>query len=212
MSASMSESAAREVARLIGVMERLRGAEGCPWDREQTWSSLRRYVLEEAHELVDALDRNDPDAVREECGDLLLEVVFVAQIAREEGRFGMAEVARGIAEKLIRRHPHVFGEGRRATDAGEALAAWEAVKAREGKRERPPALPALLLALKEVERAPDPGAEDLAGAVARLRGADEDALGELLLAVVREAHRRGIDPESALRRAVGQRAAARSSS
>ncbi len=227
MSGTTAREAGREVARLIEVLARLRGPDGCPWDRKQSWNSLRRHVLEEAHELVDAVDRNDPDAVREECGDLLLEVVFLAQIAREEGRFGMAEVARGIVEKLVRRHPHVFGDGRRAADADEALAAWEAVKAGEGPRgkERPPALPALLFALKAVERRPDAGPEDLAGAVARLenRAADPDpetAFGDLLLAVVREAHRRGVDPESALRRTAArlerdrpvQRAAARSSS
>ena len=150
---------AAEVAGLVEVMAKLRSEEGCPWDREQTWDSLRRYVLEEAYELVDAVDRKDPAAVLEECGDLLLEVVFMAQIAHEEGRFGMAEVARGITRKLIRRHPHVFGDQERASDADEAFARWEAIKATEkpgraasGDR-LPRGLPALLLAMKAVERA-----------------------------------------------------------
>lgn len=213
---------AAEVAALVEVMAKLRSAEGCPWDREQTWNSLRRYVLEEAYELVDAVDREDPAAVLEECGDLLLEVVFMAQIAREEGRFGMAEVARGITRKLIRRHPHVFGDHERASDAEEAFASWEAIKAAE-KSEReapgdrlPPGLPALLLAMKAVERAgaAEGGEEaDRDGTVPALdrmraaRRADdpdelETALGDLLLAVVRGARRDGLDPESALRNAV----------
>ena len=212
---------AAEVAGLVEVMAKLRSAEGCPWDREQTWDSLRRYVLEEAYELVDAVDRKDPAAVLEECGDLLLEVVFMAQIAHEEGRFGMAEVARGITRKLIRRHPHVFGDHERAADAEEALASWEAIKAAE-KSGRPASgdrlprgLPALLLAMKAIERAGTGGGEDadrdgILPAFDRMqaaRGAGdadelETALGDLLLAVAHGARRDGLDPESALRNAV----------
>ena len=212
---------AAEVAGLVEIMAKLRSAEGCPWDREQTWDSLRRYVLEEAYELVDAVDRKDPAAVLEECGDLLLEVVFMAQIAHEEGRFGMAEVARGITRKLIRRHPHVFGDHDRAADAEEALASWEAIKAAEksgrpasGDR-LPQGLPALLLAMKAIERAGTGGGEEadrdgILPAFDRMqaaRGAGdadelETALGDLLLAVARGARRDGLDPESALRNAV----------
>ena len=213
---------AAEVAGLVEVMAKLRSAEGCPWDREQTWESLRRYVLEEAYELVDAVDRKDAAAVLEECGDLLLEVVFMAQIAHEEGRFGMAEVARGITRKLIRRHPHVFGDQDRASDADEAFASWEAIKAAE-KAGRPASgdhlprgLPALLLAMKAVERAgaaEDGEKADRDGILpafermqAARRAGDPDtleaALGDLLLAVARGARRDGLDPESALRNAV----------
>lgn len=213
---------AAEVAGLVEVMAKLRSEEGCPWDREQTWESLRRYVLEEAYELVDAVDREDPAAVLEECGDLLLEVVFMAQIAHEEGRFGMAEVARGITRKLIRRHPHVFGDGKRASDADEAFASWEAIKAtekpgRDASGDRlPRGLPALLLAMKAVERAGTAeGAEEadpngILPAFDRMqtarragdRDALETALGDLLLAVARGARRDGLDPEAALRNAV----------
>lgn len=218
--AAPAASGAAEVAALIEVMARLRAEDGCPWDRKQTWRSLRRYVLEEAHELVDAVDREDPAAVLEECGDLLLEVVFMAQIAAEEGRFGMAEVARGITRKLIRRHPHVFGEQAPAANSEEALASWEAIKAREkaqrgtGDRPLPPTLPALLLALKAIERAGSPGEPGGTGGIdpslrqleaARRQGdrdAVEAALGDLLLAVARDAHREGLDPEAALRSAV----------
>lgn len=213
---------AAAVAGLVEVMAKLRSEEGCPWDREQTWNSLRRYVLEEAYELVEAVDRKDPAAVLEECGDLLLEVVFMAQIAREEGHFGMAEVARGITRKLIRRHPHVFGDHERAADADEAFASWEAVKAREksgrgtADDDLPRGLPALLLAMKAVERvgaAAEEGEADRDGllpALGRMQtarqegdpGQLETALGDLLLAVARGARRDGLDPESALRNAV----------
>ena len=218
---------AAEVAGLIEVMAKLRAKEGCPWDREQTWQSLRRYVLEEAHELVDAVDREDPSAVLEECGDVLLEVVFMAQIAHEEGRFGMAEVARGITRKLIRRHPHVFGGQERASNADEALASWEAIKASEksgrpaerGPLPRDPlprGLPALLLAMKAIERTAassqgaGPDQNSILAALTKMkaarraedRDAAETALGDLLLAVARGARQDGLDPESALRNAV----------
>lgn len=202
-------------ARLAAIMERLRGEDGCAWDREQTWASLRRYVIEEAFELVEAIERDDPDAVREECGDLLLEVVFVARIAAEASRFGLEEVARDIGDKLIRRHPHVFGASSPATGTAEALASWEAVKAREkaaagdAGRRRIPALPALLAAAKLLERAeigdvgsPAEAAADLAAAEA---GDVERAAGELLLAAAAAALDRGADPETALRRALGRR-------
>ncbi len=147
------------VERLVAVLARLRSEDGCPWDRKQTWSSLRRFVLEEAHELAAAIDEGDPAAVREECGDLLLQVAFLSGIAAESGRFGLAEVAEGITAKLVRRHPQVFGDGPPASDAAEALAAWEQVKAQE-QRERggtrpptlPPTLPALVAAAKVADR------------------------------------------------------------
>ena len=182
--------AGEAVERLVAVMARLRSEDGCPWDRKQTWESLRRYVLEEAHELAEAIDEGDEDAVREECGDLLLEVVFLAQIASEEGRFGMAEVAAGITAKLVRRHPQVFRDARRAADADEALAAWEAVKAQE-KRERggrsgpelPVTLPALVAAAKvagreagAAEGSPDESLDrSLGAALAALGRSEADA-------------------------------------
>ncbi len=228
---SSAAASAAAVVRLMGVMARLRAEDGCPWDLKQTWRSLTRHVLEEAHELVDAVDRGDPDAVREECGDLLLEVVFMAQIAAEEGRFGMAEIARGIADKLIRRHPHVFGGGERAKDAAAALASWEAVKAEERAERSSPAdglprgLPALLFAVKVIEGrvgrqggdadegAPRPGG--LSSAAARLeaarrsgdRGGLERTFGDFLFAAAAEAHRLGLDPEAALRQAARRSAA-----
>lgn len=180
-SGSGSGSAGAAVERLVAVLARLRSEDGCPWDRKQTWSSLRRFVLEEAHELAAAIDDGDPALVREECGDLLLQVAFLSGIAAETGEFGLTEVAEGITAKLVRRHPQVFGNGPRAADAEEALTTWEAVKAEE-KRERgrlrgagsptlPPTLPALVAAAKVADlRRPTDGAE------AGIAGAAEAAL------------------------------------
>lgn len=174
VAAVAAAAAGAAVEQLIAVLARLRSEDGCPWDRKQTWWSLRRYVLEEAHELAAAIDEGDPAAVREECGDLLLQVVFLSGIAAETGEFGMKEVAEGITAKLVRRHPQVFGGGARAADAEEALATWEEVKAKE-KRERggsraagpgsrsaalPPTLPALVAAEKVIGRRPKPEGSD----------------------------------------------------
>jgi tetrapyrrole methylase family protein / MazG family protein len=117
-------------AKLVAVMARLRAPGGCPWDREQTHATLRTYLIEEAYEVLDALDSTDDVKFAEELGDLLLQVLFHAQIASEEGRFGISEVIREIYEKMIRRHPHVFGE-KRAKDAAEVLRNWEIIKKQE---------------------------------------------------------------------------------
>jgi MazG family protein len=117
-------------AKLVALMARLRAPGGCPWDREQTHATLRTYLIEEAYEVLDALDSTDDVKFAEELGDLLLQVLFHAQIASEEGRFGISEVIREIYEKMIRRHPHVFGE-KRAKDAAEVLRNWEIIKKQE---------------------------------------------------------------------------------
>ena len=116
--------------KLVAVMARLRAPNGCPWDREQTHATLRTYLIEEAYEVLDALDGTDDPKFAEELGDLLLQVLFHAQIANEEGRFSIADVIREIYEKMIRRHPHVFGE-KRAKDAAEVLRNWEMIKNEE---------------------------------------------------------------------------------
>src|SRR6516162_9964438 len=116
--------------RLVAVMSRLRSPGGCPWDREQTHATLRTYLIEEAYEVLDALESRDDAKFTEELGDLLLQVLFHAQIAQEEGRFSIADVIREIYEKMIRRHPHVFGE-ERAKDAAEVLRNWEIIKRKE---------------------------------------------------------------------------------
>ena len=145
---------------LVAVMDRLRQPDGCPWDREQTWKTLRQYVIEEAFEVVEALDSGDPAQVVDECGDLLFQVVFLAQIAKEEGQFDVYDAIGHIQDKLIRRHPHVFSDVVAETSE-EVLANWEQIKEKErqGKSERktlegvPKGLPALLAASKLGEKA-----------------------------------------------------------
>ena len=154
-----SARAASEFMRLVEIMRRLRGPGGCPWDHEQTIHSLRGFVLEETYEVLDAIDRSDHDALRGEIGDLIFEGVFLARIEEDEGRFTIADSLRAIGEKLIRRHPHVFGdgpEGRPSVEtAGKVLEQWEQIKAREQKAEGkrrslltgvPRSMPALLRA------------------------------------------------------------------
>src|SRR5436309_2816218 len=116
--------------KLVAVQARLRAANGCPWDREQTHRSLRTYLIEEAYEVLEALESGDDGKFAEELGDLLLQVVFHSQIATEEGRFTAADVVREIHQKMVRRHPHVFGE-KSARDAAEVLKNWEQIKADE---------------------------------------------------------------------------------
>src|SRR5229473_928230 len=116
--------------KLVAVQARLRAPNGCPWDREQTHQSLRTYLIEEAYEVVEALESGNDAKFAEEMGDLLLQIIFHSQIAREEGRFAVAEVIREIHDKMIRRHPHVFGKTR-AKDSAEVLRNWEQIKAEE---------------------------------------------------------------------------------
>jgi len=143
---------------LVATETRLRGPDGCPWDREQTHASLARHLVEEAYEVLDAIEEGDPEHLREELGDLLLQVVFHAQLAEDAGEFDVDGVARAITEKLVRRHPHVFGD-LRVDSAGEVVRNWEAIKREEEGRTDPlagipSALPALQLAAKLQKRAP----------------------------------------------------------
>ena len=125
------------LAELINVVARLRDPNGgCPWDLEQTHASLVPYVLEEAHEVADAIRHGDDAHLKEELGDLLLQVVLHGQIAEEEGRFDLGQIASAISEKLVRRHPHVFA-GAEATDSAAVKASWEAIKAAEQAKENP---------------------------------------------------------------------------
>jgi MazG family protein len=150
--------AAREFTRLVEIMATLRGPDGCPWDREQTIDSLKPFVLEEAYEVLEAIDRHDHESLCEELGDFVFEAVFLAQLEAEAGAFTIADSLRSIADKLVRRHPHVFkrNEGEAALDtAGQVRTRWEEIKAQErGASPQPktllsgiaPALPALLRA------------------------------------------------------------------
>ncbi|ONI72472.1 MazG family protein [Kribbella sp. ALI-6-A] len=194
---------------LVQVMDRLR--RNCPWDQEQTHESLAKYLLEETYETLEAIGTGDSEHLREELGDLLLQVVFHARIAEEtvedpdgdDGPWSIDDVAGGIVEKLIRRHPHVFGSVD-ATDVATVEANWETIKAAEKQRSSvlegiPLALPALALADKVLSRAAKvlPPA-DTAGELA------EEQVGAALLHLVRQARSAGVDPEQALRNAVRQ--------
>lgn len=207
---------------LVEVMARLRGPDGCPWDREQTHRSLRPYLLEESYELLEAIDQDDADLLAEELGDVLLQVVFHAQLAAEEGRFSIGDVVQKITAKLIRRHPHVFGTASAGTTA-EVLRTWQAVKAAEkGGATDPPlldavtrGLPALLYALEIQRRAAKMGFDwqDIHGPLQKVREelsefAEayverrqeklEAELGDLLFAVVNVARLADLNPEVAL--------------
>lgn len=146
--------------RLLEIMNQLRDPGGCPWDREQTLESLAPYFLEEAYEVVDAISSGKPDKLCEELGDLLLQVVFVARIAREQGSFDIGDVCDSISEKMVRRHPHVFAD-REVSDSFEVMRNWEEIKREERAAEPdrsvlngvPPSLPGLLKAFRMTEKA-----------------------------------------------------------
>lgn len=200
------------LSELVAVMDRLRSPGGCPWDARQTHRSLAEYLLEEAYETVEAIDSGDRTDLREELGDLLLQVVFHSRIAEEdpEDPWGIDEVARGIVAKLVRRHPHVFGtgaHGEEVTTPEQVESRWHELKAQEKGRASvtegiPEALPALLRASKVLARSEhlDVSLPDTAIPLADVD--DEEALGDLLLAVVAASRARGWDAEAALRDAV----------
>jgi MazG family protein len=183
--------AAAAVDRLVAIMARLRGPDGCPWDREQSLATLRPYVLEETYEVLEAIDSGDPEAHREELGDLLLQIVFQARIAEEEGRFDLAGVADAISDKLLSRHPHVFGEGAVShearpdpaaggvRDADGVLRQWAALKKKENEAKGrgksvlegvPREMPALARAERLTEKASRVGFDwpDASGARAKV--------------------------------------------
>jgi tetrapyrrole methylase family protein/MazG family protein len=152
--------AAEAFGELVRIMERLRAPGGCPWDREQTRESIKPYLIEEAYEVAEAIEENNIDELRKELGDLLLQIVFHSEMAREEGLFTIADVVRGICEKMIRRHPHVFGDTA-VKDSDEVLRNWARIKAEERKDSDdsshvagvPRAMPALLRAHRLSEKA-----------------------------------------------------------
>ena len=203
---------------LVRVMARLRGPGGCPWDHEQTHRSLARHLLEETHEALDAIDTDDLELLREELGDVLLQVVFHAQIAADDRAWDIDDVADGITRKLIRRHPHVFGDVD-VSGADEVLVNWERIKAEEKgeaalEEDIPETLPALARAAKVQRRAGgwgfewrsvDSALEALDEEVAELRrytdaANAEEEIGDVLFATVALARKLGVDAESALRR------------
>ena len=224
----MASDAGSAFQALVDIMARLRGPHGCPWDREQTLESLRGFVLEETHEVLDAIDRGDTEALRGEIGDLIFEGVFLAQVCADAGQFTVADSLRAITTKLIRRHPHIFDPTGRPLDTpGEVHQQWEQIKAKEqadaGERRAvlaglPRALPSLLRAYEIGTRVAAVGfdwakttdvVDKIEEEVAELRAAvtaegpvrSEEEMGDLLFSIANLSRKLGIDPESALRKA-----------
>ena len=212
---------------LYSIMRRLRGPGGCPWDAEQTHESLKRYLLEETYEVIEAIDTNSPELLKEELGDLLLQPLFHAAIAEEAGTFTMAEVIQTLSDKLIRRHPHVFGD-LTICDSKAQIENWELIKKEEKGEERksalsgvPSQLPALLKAHKITEKAARVGFdwEHVDQVVAKVmeelhefeeamtEGSNEQMeaeLGDLLFAIVNLGRFLSINPEEALRKTISR--------
>lgn len=211
----------RTYLRVVDLMRRLLAPDGCPWDREQSFETLRKYVMEEACEVIDALEADDYDSLRDELGDLAFQVVYLAELAQRQGLFGPDDVFVGLIEKLVRRHPHVFAE----TKADTSLAVesnWEAIKAQEKKNRPlldniPRSLPALAGAERMSTRVSSVGFDwqdhhgsrekveeelgELDQAVASGDSKEiEHELGDLLFSIVNYARHLGVDPELALRR------------
>jgi MazG family protein len=217
--------------RLISIMKRLRAPDGCPWDRKQTWKSLCPHIVEEAFELIDAIQNCTSPAGRqhvlEECGDLLLQVIFVGTIAEEQGAFDIEQIPQAISDKLVRRHPHIFGGSERTQDADQAYRGWEEIKRRERASHHedtsvlagvPRSLPAVVKAYRIQQKAAsvgfdwqkdsqEPVMEKIREELGEVRQAMEEPslqgelageIGDLLFAVVNLARRCNIDPESAL--------------
>ena len=216
----------RAVTDFAAIVRRLRAPGGCPWDAQQTPETLKTYVLEEAYELIEALDLGDPRKIREELGDLFLHLVFLSDLYQERGSFSFTEVVQGIAAKMIHRHPHVFGEEKPETP-DDLRRIWHEAKVREGKTPAPapslgkvsPSLPALTQAQRLGEAAARLGFDwpSLAGALAKVEEewqefrqalagppnpAREEELGDLLFALVNVARFLNIDSEGALRRTI----------
>lgn len=219
----MADAAGTRFVSLLSLMARLRAEGGCPWDREQTRTSLRPYVIEEAYEVVQAIDEGSRDHLVEELGDLLFQVVFHTQLGAEAGEFTMDDVVDRVCDKMTRRHPHVFGD-RVVADSREALAQWEQIKREEAGPTSsaldgvPASLPALLRAQRLQTKAARVGfdwtgwrdawnkVEEEVGEVHEaLTGGDDarvaDELGDLLFSIVNVARLRGMDAEDCLRRA-----------
>lgn len=218
----LAEQSGATFVRLVELMQRLLAPDGCPWDREQTFASLRRYVLEEACEVIDAIDQGDRGELRGELGDLLLQVVFQAELGRAEGSFGPDDVVKAICDKLVHRHPHVFGDVA-VEGSAEVLRNWERIKAQEraGKKKGvldgvPHSLPALHRAQRTGEKVARVGfdwpdargsrekvTEELGELDEALAAGDkakvEEELGDVLFALVNLARHAGIDAEGALR-------------
>jgi XTP/dITP diphosphohydrolase/tetrapyrrole methylase family protein/MazG family protein len=208
------------IEELRHTIARLRGPGGCPWDQEQTHQSLARCLIDECSELLETIDELDFPHMREELGDVLIQVVFHAQLAEERGDFNLEDVAREVNEKLIRRHPHVFGTTEKLANSDQVLVQWDQIKAEEKARKgqsataerlfkpQPPRLPALMLAetvWKQIEKKklPVPATIDVTRVKALGAELTDEKLGKLLFEIAAACRAQGLDPEGALRRYAG---------
>lgn len=211
--------------KVLGIIRRLRSENGCPWDNEQTYSSLRKYLLEETYEALDAIDKNDFEGLSEELGDCIWEILFIARIAEQDGHFSIDDVVQQLGEKMVRRHPHIFGE-EKLEDSEQVLRQWAQIKLEEGKTsctgdilsKIPGSMPALLRAYRIGERVAKVGfdwenpqqvmekfQEELSELNDAIESKDkdkiEDELGDTLFALAQVARHLEVSPEDALRRA-----------
>lgn len=218
-----------EIERLTGLMERLRGPNGCPWDKEQTLESLVPFMIEEAYEVIAAIDSGAPAEIKDELGDLLFQIVFIAEICKEDGRFDLSDVIDGTVTKMIRRHPHVFGDTTAQTSA-EVLRNWAEIK-KEEKRDAlkadgylsgiPDVMPALMRAHKVSQKAAKVGFDwqDISEVIAKLdeetaefkeavkekdAAGIEEELGDMLFTIVNVSRFLSVNPEDALRKTIGK--------
>ena len=185
--------------KLLEIADKLLGPNGCPWYKDQNFSTLQPYLLEETHELLEAMDLQDGEKIKEELGDLLYTLIFIAKIGEKEGGFNLDASMEAVAEKVIRRHPHIFSE-LKVTSAEEVMQNWEEIKRQEGRKNPisgiPPSLPALARAQKIIEKMHR--AKKLMTQESSINS--EEELGQALWQLVREAQKLGLDAESALRR------------
>lgn len=193
--------------KLVQILERLLAPDGCPWDREQTLQSMRRSLLEEAYEVIEAIDLDDNQKMEEELGDLLFNVFFLCKLGEKEGRFTLSDVLEKVSDKLIRRHPHIFGDAKVA-DSAEVLRQWEELKqAEKGKQHKksvldeiPKDLPSLARAQKMLSKFKKAGYSYLTKQETSIE--NEGQLGAALLHLIAESKQKGLDPEHALQKAL----------
>ncbi|MBF0458495.1 MAG: nucleoside triphosphate pyrophosphohydrolase [Nitrospirae bacterium] len=213
-----------EFKDLVGIMDALRSERGCPWDREQSAATVITYLLEETHELIEAVEEGNPNKIREELGDVLFQILFLARIEKEKGRFDIYDVIAGICDKMVTRHPHVFG-GAVCETSAEVLRQWDEIKKSEGRHAEsslsgiPKALPSLLRAFMVSDRASRAGFDwkDTEGVLEKLEEelkefkeavsdstAIEDEIGDYLFTIVNVARFVQVNPEEALRKAINR--------
>ena len=210
------ETGTKAIEYLLAVMDQLLSPRGCPWDREQTHETLARYLIEECYEVVEAIKERDMQKLQEELGDVLLQVVFHAALAQRAGYFNFADVARGVEQKMIRRHPHVFADMNLQTSE-DVMDHWEGFKKKEGKTRVLDGIPVMLPALMRAEKLQYKAAQvgfdwpEIGGAVEKFKeevdeliqapeAEIEEEIGEMLFALVNVARFKGVEPEQALQK------------